>query len=242
MYLIALCDDEKAELNKTEQMLNNYGKKHPGTEFMIERFENADKLLDVIREKEYTPDFILMDIYMPEKMGIEAARELRDMGNRSRIIFLTTSKEHALEAFGVDAVQYLVKPVSEQMLFSMLDKCLEAVENERRKYLLLRIDGRIQRILLNDIVYCEAQKKIQYMHLIDGTRRQLRITMTEIYEMLSSYREFVRIGVAYIVNLEHIDSLNAQDVSLNTGKKIYLPRGAYKLLKEQYFQYYCEES
>ncbi|MCI8509587.1 MAG: response regulator transcription factor [Lachnospiraceae bacterium] len=241
MYLIALCDDETVELNKTEQMLNNYEKKYPGTEFMIERFENAEKLLDMVREKEYMPDFILMDIYMPEKMGIEAAKELRDMGNQSRIIFLTTSKEHALEAFGVDAVQYLVKPVSEKVLFSMLDKCLEKVENERRKYLLLRIEGRIRRILLSDIVYCEAQKKIQYMHLADGTKCQLRITMTEIYEMLSSYREFVRIGVAYIVNLEHIESLNAQDVCLNTGKKIYLPRGAYKILKEQYFCYYCEE-
>ena len=52
-------------------MLNNYEKKYPGTEFMIERFENAEKLLDMVREKEYMPDFILMDIYMPEKMGIE---------------------------------------------------------------------------------------------------------------------------------------------------------------------------
>lgn len=241
MYLIALCDDETAELNKTEQMLNNYEKKYPETDFMIERFENADDLLYRISKKAYLPDLILMDIYMPEKMGIDAAKELRNMGNRSRIIFLTTSKEHALEAFGVDAVQYLVKPVLEDVLFPILDRFLQEVEEERRRYLVLQVEGRIQRVALNDIVYCEAQKKTQYMYLADGTKCLLRRTMTEIYEMLSCYPEFVRVGVAYIVNLGQIDSLSAQDICLNTGKKIYLPRGAYKILKEKYFRYYCEE-
>lgn len=241
MYLIALCDDETAELNKTEQMLNNYEKKYPEMDFMIERFENADDLLYRISKKAYLPDLILMDIYMPEKMGIDAAKELRNMGNRSRIIFLTTSKEHALEAFGVDALQYLVKPVSEEVLFPILDRFLQEVEEERKRYLLLQVEGRIQRVALNDIVYCEAQKKTQYMYLADGTKCLLRRTMTEIYEMLSCYPEFVRVGVAYIVNLGQIDSLSAQDICLNTGKKIYLPRGAYKILKEKYFRYYCEE-
>ncbi len=241
MYLIALCDDETTELNKTEQMLNRYEKKYPEMDFMIELFKNADELLYMVSKKAYMPDLILMDIYMPEKMGIDAAKELRNMGNQSRIIFLTTSKEHALEAFGVDAVQYLVKPVSEEVLFPILDRFLKEVEEERRRYLLLQIEGRIQRVALNDIVYCEAQKKMQCMYLADGTKCLLRRTMTEIYEMLSCYPEFVRVGVAYIVNLGQIDSLSAQDICLNTGKKIYLPRGAYKILKEKYFRYYCEE-
>lgn len=59
--------------------------------------------------------------------------------------------------------------------------------------------------------------------------------------MLAPYREFVRVGAAYIVNLGYIDSLNARELSLNTGRKIYLPRGTYQSLKKQYLQYYCEE-
>ena len=187
------------------------------------------------------PDLLLLDIYMPDKMGIEAARELRDMGNKSRIVFLTTSKEHALEAYGVNAVQYLVKPVSEPMLFSLLDRLLEEIERERKKYLVLRVKGRAQRVAVDDIVYCEAQGKTQCLHLADDTQCMLRVTMAEIYGLLSGYPEFVRVGIAYIVNLGYIDSLNAQDISLNSGLKIHLPRGAYKALKEQYFQYYCGE-
>ncbi len=241
MYLIALCDDETAELNKTEQMLCVYEKEHPDADIIIKRFDNANELLFKVKEQDFQPDLILMDIYMPEKMGIEAAKELRDMGNTGRIVFLTTSREHALEAFGVDAAQYLVKPISKSMLFPILDRCLGSIEEERRKYLLLRTDGRIRRIMIGSIIYCEAQGKTQFLYLADGTQCLLRMTMAEIYEMISQYREFVRVGIAYVVNLEHIDSLNAQELHMDNGKRIYLPRGSYQPLRESYFKYYCEE-
>lgn len=241
MYIIALCDDEAEDLIKTEQMLSVYEEKHPEAEFLIECFKNADELLHMIKEKNYMPDLIFMDIYMPGKMGIDAARELRHMGNEGRIIFLTTSREHALEAYGVDAAQYLVKPIIEKRLFSILDRFMKDVEGERRKYLLLRIEGRISRVALKDIVYCEAQGKTQCLYLADGTQCLLRLTMTETYEMIAKYQEFVRVGVAYIVNLEHVESLNARELQMDNGKKIYLPRGSYRPLRERYFEFYCEE-
>lgn len=240
VYLIALCDDEEADLDKTEQMLGVYKERNPEVDFQVKRFESADGLLDMVREENYIPDLVLMDIYMPEKLGIEAAKELRSMGNSSRIVFLTTSKEHALEAFEVDAVQYLVKPVTEGMLFSALDKIFKEMAKERRKYLVLRIDGKVQRVPLNSVMYCEAQRKTQCMYLADGTEYLLRMTMAELFAMLSPYEEFVRVGIAYILNLEHIDNLNSREICLSTGKRIYVPRGAYKNLKEQYFRYYCE--
>ncbi|MCM1245225.1 MAG: LytTR family DNA-binding domain-containing protein [Roseburia sp.] len=242
MVLIALCDDEEAELKKTEQMFAAYRDRRPEMEFTVKCFEDADELLYMVRENEYMPELVVLDIYMAEKTGIEAARELRDMGNTGKILFLTSSREHALDAFGVDAVQYLVKPVSEEILFPLLDRYLSEIMEEKRRYLLLRIQGRVQRVALNDIIYCEAQGKTQCMYLADGSQCMLRTTMAEVGERLSAYKEFVRVGVAYIVNLECVDSMNAQEICLNNGKKIHLPRGTYKVLKEQYFHYYCEEN
>ena len=65
--------------------------------------------------------------------------------------------------------------------------------------------------------------------------------MAKVYEMLSDYKEFVKAGISYIVNLEHIESLNAQELQMDNGRTVYLPRGSYQLLKEQYFSYYCGE-
>ncbi len=247
MYLIALCDDELAELEKTEKLLSDYEKKHPGLDFMARRFENADELLYLIREENYMPDLIFMDIYMPDKkrnsypLGIEAAKELRNMDYKGKIVFLTTSKEYAMEAFDVDASQYLVKPVLKDKLFLVLNSLLKDIEEEQKKHILLKIEGRLVRVSLNDIVYCEAQGKTQCLHLVGGTPCILRMTMTEIYEQLSHYQEFVRIGAAFIVNLGYIGSLNAKEIHMDNGMKIYLPRGTYKGLREQYFRYYCRE-
>lgn len=239
MFRIAICDDEPAELDKLENMLASYGRQHMECDFSVERFLSADEMLCRISEKGYTPDLLLLDIYMQGRLGIEAARELRDMGKRCEICFLTSSKEHALEAFGVNAVQYLLKPVSDEDLFPVLDRFIENM-GKQEKYILLKDCG-IKRVELRDIAYCEAQKKRQCIYLADGTELFQNLTMAKIYEMLSVCREFVKVGASYIVNLEHIDKLSAQEALMDNGNTIYLPRGSYTGLREQYFDYYCRE-
>ena len=248
MYLIAICDDETAELEKTEKLLNSYVKKHLETELMVKRFESADELLCTVREENYMPDMIFMDIYMPDQqgksypLGIEAAQELRNMDYKGKIIFLSTSKEYALEAFDVDALQYMIKPLSEDRLFSVLNSSLKDIEEERKKYILLKIERSHVRVPISNIVCCEAQGKTQCMYFVDGKQCSLRMTMTEICDQLSQYQEFVRIGSAFIVNLIYVGSLNAKEMCMDNGMKIYLPRGTYKGLREQYFNYYCRET
>lgn len=240
MYQIALCDDETEELKKSESLLKAYQQLYRREDFSIRHFTSADELLCMVCEDNYTPDLVFMDIYMPGKPGIDAAKELRKMGFNCRIVFLTTSKEYALEAFRVEADQYLVKPVEQKELFQVLDKIMQDTGSAQKKYLSLRVDNRIHRIALRDIVFCEAQKKCQYIYMSDGTRYMLRMTMAKIYEMLSEYPEFVRAGISYIVNLEHINSLNAKELCMDNEKKIYLPRGSYQSLREKYFSFYTD--
>ena len=239
MYRVELCDDKEAEIDKVERILKVYEGQREEHLLSIARFQNAEELLQVMKSEKYEPDLLLMDICMPGKSGIEAVCELRGMEKKSSIIFLTVSREYALDAFRVDAVQYLLKPVTEEELFPVLDKVFGNLEKMRKKYLLLDANGRVYRIALCDIVYCEAQRKSQCIYLADGTSLMLRMTMTKIYELLSEYQEFVKVGIAYIVNLEHIDSMNTQELKMDSGEIIYLPRGAYKVLREQYFEYYC---
>lgn len=240
MYQIALCDDENEELDRMEIILGIYRKQHAGCDFSIDRFRDADELLEMVREQKYAPNLLFMDIYMPGKLGVDAAKELREMGNSCQLVFLTTSKEFALEAFRVGAVQYLVKPVSDKDIVPVLDQFAKEMEEEEKKYLLLRVDNTIRKLALSDIVYCEAQKKCQCMYMADETKIVLRLTMAKVCEMLSGYRAFVRVGVSYVVNLEHIISLNAKELLMDNKKTIYLPRGAYQGLRDQYFDYYCE--
>lgn len=240
MYTVALCDDESVQLCKLKDMLEAYQQQRPDCELEIECFRSAEALLCRAREQDYEPDLLLLDIYLKEEFGIKAAGELRDMGNKSQIVFITTSEEHALEAYRVQAAQYLVKPVEEEDLFQVLDCLLEESRKERRRYLVLRTEGRISRVAVDGIAFCEAQGKTQKMHMTDGEELRLHMTMTDIFGMLSKYPEFVKVGASYIVNLEHVVSLNGRELVMEPEAGIHLPRGSYQPLRERYFNYYCE--
>lgn len=241
MYRIAICDDQMTEIDKTRKCLTKWQERHPGCELNMEHFTSAERMLKCVKENGYNPDLLLLDVCMPEKSGVMVAQEYRAMGNEGTIVFITASREHALEAFGVNAVQYLIKPVDEQALFQVMDNLFSMESEKRKNYLLLRINGHIHRVTVDDILYCEAQGKNQCLHLADGTSQKLNMTLVEICEMLSGQKEFSRVGASYIVNLNHVDSLNAREIYMDNGESIFLPRGAYQPLRDNYFKYYCEE-
>lgn len=240
MFQIALCDDEIAELDKVHNMLKTYREHFNKDNISVQKFTDAEEMLQMVKDKKYTPDLLIMDVYMPGRLGIEVAKELREMGHGCHIIFVTTSTEYALEAFRVDATQYFVKPVVEKELFDVLERLLNEKGREQKKILTLQAGNNIHKVPLQDIVYCEAQKKSQSIYLADGGQLQIRMTMAKIYDMLAESPEFVKVGISYIINLEHVNSLNARELEMDNGGRIYLPRGSYHPLRESYFGYYCE--
>lgn len=239
MYQIALCDDETTELHTMEQMLRSYPGHAIKDTLAVRQFACADELLLAIGQESYTPDLIFLDIYMPALSGLEAAKKLREMDLPCLIIFLTSSRDHALEAYELDVFHYLVKPVTEASLFAALDKALALFKKDTARYLLFQTTDSLRRIAADDIVYCEAQRKKQIVHLHNGEQLILHMSMIQLYEMLATHhQEFMKVGISYIVNLKHINRLGTQKLQLDNGKSIYLPRGSYKPLSDRYFNHY----
>ncbi|MEZ3444312.1 MAG: LytTR family DNA-binding domain-containing protein [Lachnospiraceae bacterium] len=230
MYQIAICDSEIAELDRVERILASGRSPLAGSAFLIRRFISAEDLLRKVEAGYYQPDILLMGVNEPEGAGIDAVRRMRGMGNNGKVILFAASAEYALAAFGVAAVSYLLKPVSEKALFGALDRILEDMGYDRHHYVLLEVGSHIRRFTLKDIVYCEAQGKKQYMCLRGGEYVLLRKTMTQLRKLFCSHRQFVEIGVSYIVNLEHVERWDRQTLLLDNGQEIYLPRGAYQRL------------
>lgn len=245
MYQIAICDDELTEIKKTERLLEDYKKNHleeayPEMNLETESFADAGEFLNKIKNEDYYPDLILMDIYMQSHLGTDVARELRKMGNKSKIVFLTTSREHALDAFRVDATQYLTKPVVVAELYRVLDNIFAEVISENRKYVVVQADKKFHRVAVQDVLYCEAQKKTQNLYLENGTRLRLHMSMVGLEEMFSMFPEIIRIGKSYLINLSHIESFNGPEVQMDEGSMLFIPKTSSQFLKEQYFSYYCD--
>lgn len=237
MYQIALCDDETTEFHTMEQMLRSYLGHSAKNALSVRPFESAEALLLAIEQESYAPDLIFLDIYMPTLSGLEAAKKLEELDLPCLIIFLTSSKDHALEAFDLNVFHYLVKPVSEEALFSALDRALARSKKNMARYLLFQTENQIQRIMVDDIVYCEALRKRQCVYLKNGEQIILHMSMIRLYEMLAVHQEFIKVGISYIISLKHIERLGTQALQLDNGKEIYLPRGSYKPLSDWYFNH-----
>ena len=98
MIRIAVCDDEKKYLDESKMLISEYAPLR-NIRFSVEQFENPFDFLDKLdKGEEY--DVYLLDVYMPGLTGVSIATELRRRNDESPVIFLTSSRDHAVEAFG----------------------------------------------------------------------------------------------------------------------------------------------
>ncbi len=239
MYSIALCDDEGKELDQIEGFLVSYQDRKQALEYRTERFTSAEELLHRIREEGYAPDILLLDIFMSGRTGIEAAKEVRKLGLCMPIIFLTTSTEFALEAYGVDAIQYLVKPLDGERFFHAMDSAIGQIRRLEESQVMIKVAGGLRQIQLDNIVYCESQKNYQIFYMTEEEHR-VRMTAVKLWELLERFPQFGRCGRSYILNMNHILSVEREEIVMDNGRTIYIPRNKAAEFKKEYFAYYFD--
>ncbi len=243
MIRIAICDDELQELELIHSLLTTYMQRHPQDEITIHSFSAPLEMLSYVAEHGGF-DILLLDIYMAGMLGTDAARELRQRGDNGEIIFLTTSRDHAIEAFEVEAVQYLIKPYAEVMIFAALDRVMQRMNRDRRVSLTLKTSEGITRLAIRDVVFTETgRNNYQIVHTIQGKKIQVRMTATEIFELFSQNKFFVRCGASINLNLKYIRQISRDNIAFDTGEHLAYPYRAYQKLKEEFmrFQMFTEE-
>ncbi len=237
---IVLCDDSKDDLQILQSSLLQYELTHPEYSFEIHAFSEIYKAIAYL-EKNKDTDLLILDIFMPDKTGIDVAMQLREAEARIEIIFCTSSPQYALDAFSLHARQYLLKPLDTELLFSTLDKWLHDFESAKNNYLLLKVGGSLQKFWFDDILYSETLGNYQNLVLRSGEGVRVRMTSAELAKKLQKQRQFLRCGVSFIVNLKFTQGITPKAIALPDGRKAPIPRGAYQELKDYYFNYYFEE-
>jgi len=173
-------------------------------------------------------DLILLDIEMPGMSGLELTRNLHH--KNFIIIFTTSNKEYAIEAFDLKVADYLIKPFSSERFLQAIDKARELIgskENGEREdpadmlnseFIFIRDSTVIRRLHLDDIYYTEAMGDYVKFHTKDKLYA-VHGTLKSVEGRLPG-RKFVRIHRSYIVSLRHIDTLQERGVVIQ-GK--FLP-------------------
>ena len=236
MIRIAICDDEKEFRDAAERMLKFY-MEEKAVPYQADVFNIPSELVDMT-EKGTIYDIYLLDIYMPGVSGMSIATELRNRDIKSPIVFLTSSTDHALEAFGVDATHYLLKPYTKDSFYVGMDKAMQSVASHKNDSVILKVDNDYRSILVAKLIYCEAEDKYQRLYLDNGERLLVRISGTELYKLLSEFDSFYHCGRAHIINLNHISRVTPDGAVFKNDIQLNLPHTVLAGLRSAFFDYF----
>lgn len=154
--------------------------------------------------------------------GVTAARRIRCENSTVQIIFITGYSDYISEGYEVEALHYLMKPVGEEKLRSVLDRAAERI-SRNDKTLVFERSEEILRIPMHMIRYADVYGNYVTLHTDEEIK--IRMTLGELEGMLDE--RFFRVGRSYIVDLTRISRVTKSEIILSDGTRIPLPRGAY---------------
>jgi two-component system, LytTR family, response regulator len=235
-----IVDDEKL----ARELLKKYLEALPDVEVTGECQNGFEAIKTINKEK---PDLIFLDIQMPKLNGFEML-ELLD--EPPAVIFTTAYNEYAIKAFEINAVDYLLKPYTEERLKEAVDRAkdkLSALFKDKKVTMPSTIDGKyIDRIAVKDgpnifiipadkVRYIEAQDDYVMIYSEDG--KYLKQKTMKFYEENLNPRDFIRIHRSYIVSVKEIKQIDLLEketyqILLSDKKKLPVSKTGYEKLKE----------
>jgi two-component system LytT family response regulator len=214
MIKTILVDDEPRGLNSLKKMLE-----HNCPEVKIIA-ECQDALSAIEKINLLEPQLVFLDISMPGKNGFDLLNEIDDIG--FEIIFVTAHNDYTLQAFRYSAIDYLMKPVDEDMLTDAVKRASKRITTDttrsnidtflynlgkvkdphEMKLCIPDIHG-FQVIRLSEIIFCKAETSYTVFYLTDGQQHTSSRAIVE-YELLLNDSGFCRIHKSFLVNLAHV--------------------------------------
>lgn len=232
---ITICDDDKFELQHIYTLTQKYIHEK-NLHAQITTFQSATSLTEY-EEANGTANIYLLDVIMPKTNGIELGGMIHERRKNAFIIYLTTSKDFAVDAFTVKAFAYLVKPVVEKELFSELDQCFSNITKVDKKFILKTVPNNMT-INSSDIITVEYLNHKLIYHTMTGKFESawLRGKFDDISREFIDTDEFLKISASHIVNIKHIQSVNADEFIMSDGSSYKITR-RYADAKKKYLNY-----
>lgn len=219
-YKIAICDDSDADRQYVLNMVNVWAAQ---TSHVVhtDTFSSAENFLfHYSEESDY--DILLLDIEMEAMDGVTMAKQLRKSNDTVQIVFITGYSDYISEGYDVAALHYLMKPVREEKLCSVLDRAAEKLARNE-KVLNLESGGEMVRVPVYQIRYADVFGNYVTIHALSDVT--VKMTLGELEKQLDE--RFYRAGRSCVVNLTQISRVTRTEIKLNDGTAIPLPRGAY---------------
>lgn len=233
MLKIAIVDDDIHTINELYHMIEETGKTHNIT-FATEDFCSGDALLEHMQKTQIRYDLIFLDIEMGKMNGIDTAREIRKLDELVYLIYVTNYESFALEAYEVYPYQFLLKPVSFHIVEKNLMKIYARLTSENFYYE-YTFKKNYYKILMNDILYFESNRRVIHIHLINGNVCIYYDKLNMIEEKISHTQAvFWRIHQSLLVNAKYVIRKSYDQIELSNGEILYISEDRRKNVNAQF--------
>lgn len=234
---IAICEDAKLDSERLARFVRA-GARRRLFEVAISFFSSGEEMLAGFMPGKF--DIVFLDIYMKAMTGIEAARHIRERDDRVLLVFTTSSVDHALEGYDVQALHYLIKPVTQQGVDEALSRCFKRLEDRMEKICSVMIDRKQVDVPLQDIMYVEAQNKYCNIHTSTGEIISPRVPIDKLKEQLPM-PPFLHCHRSYIANLNYVHSID-NDFMMKNGDIVCIRQMDAKYMKEKYMEFLMDSA
>ncbi|SIS58889.1 two component transcriptional regulator, LytTR family [Chryseobacterium ureilyticum] len=179
---------------------------------LVGKAENAMEAYKLLQNQ--TVDLMFLDIQMPHFNGIDF---LRSLSQKPRTIFTTAYREFAIEGFELEAVDYILKPITFERFFKAVERVLRNIADTKDNFIILKTDGMHRKIHLTDIIYIESQGNDIKVTL---STQESFIAKSKIIDMESALatKGFLRIHRSFIMNIEYVTAFNTNEILLGNHK------------------------
>lgn len=233
MVRVALVEDEESSRKILTDYLERFSRE-TGEKIHISVFPDGAEIVDDYRANY---DIILMDILMTYMDGMKAANAIRKVDKEVVIIFITNTPQYVMKGYTVDALDYVLKPVSYFAFSQRMQRALERMKRRTRKFISVVFQGGMRKLDVSQILYIEVVNHCLIYHLTDEDL-EAKGSLSELEETLRPYH-FFRCNKCYLVNLEHVDSVAENSVNVG-GNQIQVSRAKKKALLDALNNYINE--
>lgn len=217
MVHIAVVEDDAHDKIRLKKCLDKY-EQEMKQKFEITEFSDGE---DIITNYTAKYDLILMDIEMTFMNGMSAAQRIREMDSDVEIIFITNMPQYAIQGYKVNALDYILKPISYFSFMESMNRALRRINSARKKYAVIAVKNGKMKLDISSICYVEVLDHLLLYHTTDGiyeARGTLKDTLKQLDE------RFFSCSRSYVVNLDYVEHYRGNDLTVY-GDVLIMSRG-----------------
>ncbi|MEN6327241.1 MAG: LytTR family DNA-binding domain-containing protein [Syntrophomonas sp.] len=232
LYKIAICDDEEDFVASLREQVAGV-LQNSGLAFKITAFSSGESLLSRINDESASFDMIFLDIFMQDLNGVDTAKAIRQHSDSTAIIFTTSSDQYVFSGYEVHALQYLVKPIDQQLLYTALMYDLKRRMQDRN--FVFKSGGMTHQVPFEEIVYLESTLKS--VKLVAQSGDYEIYTRISDLEALLPRVSFCRCHRGFIINFKQVGKMNAQSLTTLQGTVIPIGKTYAKAVNRAFLNY-----